>query len=489
MKIELKRIYTCPTYTIGRIYVNGEYVCDTVEDTDRGLDQSMTIAQIRKIKVYRQTAIPTGTYKVTMNVQSPKFAQYEYYKKYCNGYLPRLLSVPGYDGILIHCLTPDMEILTEHGWKNYEQFKAEPERNCFSYNTDTGEVELTPIDNFIEQDYEGTLYKCSGRVNYSVTDKHRMWVNVVKHGGVREWQWRTADDIPYAAKFVTAAWKFMGEELSAHQKLLYRLIIATQADGYILNWSRTASQVRFHFKKERKIKRLKEILDEIGDRYKCFLDKDGCTHITLSSKLSEYITEVMNPTRNIYNTKNLPYELLKLKAEDMRDLVMDYLFWDGRWENYLKNEKCKVISSVNQRTIDILQAMAFMCGMRSNTKKSERQDKWENIIDIKLYENQEMTMPDAPSFETEDYKGRVWCISNRNHTIIARREGKVQVIGNCGSSANSSAGCIIVGYNTIKGRVTDSKKAWEKLMKKYLVPAKMLGEEITITITSNYKKK
>lgn len=103
MKIELKRIYTCPTYTIGRIYVNGEYVCDTVEDTDRGLDQSMTIAQIRKIKVYRQTAIPTGTYEVTMNVPSPKFAQYEYYKKYCNGYLPRLLSVPGYEGILIHC--------------------------------------------------------------------------------------------------------------------------------------------------------------------------------------------------------------------------------------------------------------------------------------------------------------------------------------------------------------------------------------------------
>lgn len=102
MRIELKRIYTCSTYTIGHVYVNGEYVCDTVEDTDRGLHQGMTAAQIRKVKVYRQTAIPTGTYKVTMNVQSPKFAQYEYYKKYCNGYLPRLLDVPGFDGILIH---------------------------------------------------------------------------------------------------------------------------------------------------------------------------------------------------------------------------------------------------------------------------------------------------------------------------------------------------------------------------------------------------
>ena len=102
MKIELKRIYTCATYTIGHVYVDGEYVCDTVEDTDRGLHQGMTDKEIRKIKVYRQTAIPTGTYKVTMYVQSPKFAKMEYYKRYCNGYLPRILNVPGFDGILIH---------------------------------------------------------------------------------------------------------------------------------------------------------------------------------------------------------------------------------------------------------------------------------------------------------------------------------------------------------------------------------------------------
>ena len=103
MKIEHVRIYNCKDYSISHIYVNGEYVCDCVEDTDRGLDQSMTLAEIKKRKVYRMTAIPTGTYKLTMNVQSPKFSQYAYYKKYCKGYMPRLLNVPGFDGILIHC--------------------------------------------------------------------------------------------------------------------------------------------------------------------------------------------------------------------------------------------------------------------------------------------------------------------------------------------------------------------------------------------------
>lgn len=103
MKVELVRIFTCSTYTIGKLYVDGEWVCDTLEDTDRGLDQSMTVEEIRKRKVYRQTAIPTGTYKITMDIPSPKFAQYPFYRKLCKGYLPRLLKVKGFDGILMHC--------------------------------------------------------------------------------------------------------------------------------------------------------------------------------------------------------------------------------------------------------------------------------------------------------------------------------------------------------------------------------------------------
>ena len=102
MKIELTRIFTCSTYTIGRLRVDNVYICDVCEDTDRGLDQSWPLSEIRKKKVYKQTAIPSGTYQVTLNVQSPKFAKYEYYRDFCKGYLPRLLLVPGFDGILIH---------------------------------------------------------------------------------------------------------------------------------------------------------------------------------------------------------------------------------------------------------------------------------------------------------------------------------------------------------------------------------------------------
>lgn len=103
MKLELRRIFNCKQYSIGKLYADGKWVCDTIEDYDRGLSQEMSLADISRIKVYRQTAIPVGTYKVTMNVQSPKFAQKPYYKTFCDGYLPRILNVPGFDGILIHC--------------------------------------------------------------------------------------------------------------------------------------------------------------------------------------------------------------------------------------------------------------------------------------------------------------------------------------------------------------------------------------------------
>lgn len=90
-------------YCIGHLYINGTYFCDTIEDYDRGLDQSMSEQEARSIKIPSQTAIPTGTYTVKMTITSPTFSQKPYYKKVCNGRVPRLDPVVGFQGILIHC--------------------------------------------------------------------------------------------------------------------------------------------------------------------------------------------------------------------------------------------------------------------------------------------------------------------------------------------------------------------------------------------------
>ena len=102
MLVELKRIFNCSTYCISHIYVDGSYVCDAIEDTDRMLDQKMTVEEIMKKKIYAHTAIPTGRYKITLDVVSPKYSKTKYYMDFCKGKLPRILDVKGFAGILMH---------------------------------------------------------------------------------------------------------------------------------------------------------------------------------------------------------------------------------------------------------------------------------------------------------------------------------------------------------------------------------------------------
>ena len=103
MEIIVERKWKKPNYTIGIMSIDGKRFCETLEDTDRGLKDSMSVAEIKAIKKPKITAIPTGTYEVTLDIFSPKFGNKSFYKKTCNGKLPRILNVKGFDGVLIHC--------------------------------------------------------------------------------------------------------------------------------------------------------------------------------------------------------------------------------------------------------------------------------------------------------------------------------------------------------------------------------------------------
>lgn len=101
MELLVRRRYKGSTYTIGSLYVNGVYECDTLEDPDRGLTSEMSLEEIKSKKIYGNTAIPTGKYSVSMSVVSPRFKDRSWAKPY-SGKIPRLLDVKGYEGVLIH---------------------------------------------------------------------------------------------------------------------------------------------------------------------------------------------------------------------------------------------------------------------------------------------------------------------------------------------------------------------------------------------------
>lgn len=101
MELKLDRKYKLPEYTIGKLYIDGEYFCDTLEDTDRGLSSDMPFQEIIKRKIQGKTAVPTGDYKVNMNTVSPRFKDRTWAKPY-QGKLPRLIDTIGFEGVLIH---------------------------------------------------------------------------------------------------------------------------------------------------------------------------------------------------------------------------------------------------------------------------------------------------------------------------------------------------------------------------------------------------
>jgi len=105
MRLLLKRIFKGSEYTIGRLYteINGQMIlfCDTLEPIDRGLKKTQSEAVIKSRKVKGKTAIPIGTYAITLKEQSPKF-RLRYWAKFCDGYLPTILGVPCFSRVLIH---------------------------------------------------------------------------------------------------------------------------------------------------------------------------------------------------------------------------------------------------------------------------------------------------------------------------------------------------------------------------------------------------
>ena len=80
MKVKVKRTFKGEEYTIGKLYIDDNYFCDTLEDTVRN-----------GVKVYGKTAIPAGKYKVKKTM-SPRFQKI----------LPEILNVPGFSGVRIH---------------------------------------------------------------------------------------------------------------------------------------------------------------------------------------------------------------------------------------------------------------------------------------------------------------------------------------------------------------------------------------------------
>ena len=102
MEILVHRKWNQQEYCVGRIFIDGQLCGNTLEDTDRGLSDAMDERTVRNRKIYGKTAIPRGRYTIDMETVSPKFSKKKFYMDVCQGKLPRIKNVKGFEGILLH---------------------------------------------------------------------------------------------------------------------------------------------------------------------------------------------------------------------------------------------------------------------------------------------------------------------------------------------------------------------------------------------------
>ena len=91
MELKLKRDLKNNIFTLGKLFIDGVLFCYTVEDKDRDINNDGDLDDAGEAKVYGETAIPKGTYKVILSVSNR-------FKKL----MPEVLNVKGFEGIRIH---------------------------------------------------------------------------------------------------------------------------------------------------------------------------------------------------------------------------------------------------------------------------------------------------------------------------------------------------------------------------------------------------
>lgn len=91
MEIQIKRFAFKAEYTIGRLYCNTLYLCDTLEPHSHHLSSAMPLAAIKRCKLRGLVAIPRGKYTVTIR-HSPTFHKP----------MPYLDGVKGFEGVMLH---------------------------------------------------------------------------------------------------------------------------------------------------------------------------------------------------------------------------------------------------------------------------------------------------------------------------------------------------------------------------------------------------
>lgn len=313
-----------------------------------------------------------------------------------------------------HCFDEDTEVLTESGFKKRTEIAADDK--IATMNTTTGFVEYQSYTQKHEYQISDTLYKYEGKsLDFVFTTKHRVYTKPSKNSALVE---NTVDSIRGNHSFPVSAENNKNDYPISD--LLLRLYVQITTDGSFEN----NNLVRFHLKKQRKINRLVNLLDNLNISYSNNIQKSGNTKINfrLPDELSSF--EIKPLDRNL---------VMNLSSRQVKILLEEYRVTDGcsTGKNSIQ------ISTSKECEANLLQEILVTSGFCCNLLKRQREKYTNYILSVNTRKE---SLVNTKQFTKEYYEGIVWCLTVPNSTLIIRRNGKVHVTGNSHGNYKDSRG-------------------------------------------------
>jgi RecA/RadA recombinase len=330
-----------------------------------------------------------------------------------------------YGGVIIDsidaCLSSDTEILTNRGWLKYNEIKENEKIATFDKKDNSIEYQTIKRKIVKKENTDNLINIKNNVLDILVTKDHRMIYRPCSYK-TKEISWNTkqAQEIYNKKYFIPTAGKHKPITNSYDINLL-KLGVFAIADGNYEIRNNKIHSVKFHLTKDRKKTLLKNILINGNFDFK----------ISLCGNYYKIYGNLARKIYNLFPDKELEWTLLQSSKQEKLAILDIYRQTDGT-----TRKKGYTLFSSNRKNIDILQALCLNVNKTasiSTIKSNDRKTTYKLFVINKNYRT--VKKPDS-NYLPYNGTDTVWCVTVPNGYIIARRNDKSFIVGNCTPEKN-----------------------------------------------------
>lgn len=316
------------------------------------------------------------------------------------------------------CLTGDAEVLTRFGWFRFDALPGN-DVEVMQWNPTTNKLSwcLAPIT---RAKFEGDLVEAGSWFHqHAYTPNHR--VPTFSYRGLfKEHRANELLDLSLL-KLPVAGHKIGGTNEITPE--IARLLAAFQADGSFFGIN---TDVRWAFKKERKIRRIRQLMKAAGWRW---TRNKATGHIKARFRIAKKYTEPLVKWLGL--KKRFGAWLLDMPYESLKALVEETKYWDGHirkdswWYLTISKENAHWIATAAH--LVGYSASIRVCANRGKGSYGEFTAQPLYTVAIKP---RDFTVLEKKSVRRVPFIGTVYCVTTNTSYFLTRRNGRIIVTGN-----------------------------------------------------------